>query len=117
MVSAGLHGLADLEHEHSGRFLGDPITHPHITGRKTFCAGGHLETDEERLADTELHFMEQRIGRCRLGMTTDVAGPGKVLAYLGRPMVALDTFKAFLPFDPHQIFLAIQVRFEPIGKL
>jgi hypothetical protein len=32
-------------------------------------------------------------------------------------MVASDAFVAIFPFDLGKVFLAIQVRFEPIGEL
>lgn len=93
MVPTGFHGLADLEHEHPGRYDDDPIAYAHVIGRKTLGTGGHLEVDEERLADTELHFMEPCVGRCQPGMPADVAGTLKLLRTQAVPWLHLTHLK------------------------
>ncbi|PIB28398.1 hypothetical protein BFP77_09480 [Maribacter sp. 4U21] len=117
VVPAGRHGLPYLEHEQAGGLFGDTVAHAHVTGRQALCTGRHLETDEKGLSKTELDLMEKRVGSGRIGMAADVARPRKVFSYLRCDMVTFDAFETLFPFDPGEILLAVQIRFEAIGEL
>lgn len=114
MVSAVFHRLANLKNKKTGGPFCHPITDSHITCRKTFGTGHHFKAYEKCLAQSEFYFTKERIHRKGLGMTTNIAGYRKILTYLKRDMVTFNTFENIFPFNNRAVFLAIQVRFEPI---